>query len=84
MKIKITQLENTLLNEIMECENDGVGMGYSEYDGQGISNQEKGVLSSLIQKGIVYDSWATEIGEDDYAPMYCTTDLRENIEIINK
>ena len=48
--IKITKLENELLTEIMECESDGLGMGYSEYDGIGISNQEKGVLSSLIKK----------------------------------
>ena len=50
MKIKITKLENKLLNDIMLGENDGVCVGYSEYDGFDISNQEKGVLGSLLKK----------------------------------
>lgn len=70
--IKITKLENKLLNEIMLGECDGVGMGYGEYDGVDISNEEKGVLGSLIKKGLVYDSKENEINEWDYEPMYCT------------
>jgi len=76
--IQLTKLENDLLTEIMENELDGVGMGYSEYDGEGISNQTKGVLSSLIQKGVVYNAFD---GDDDETPMYCTTELRDNIQI---
>ena len=78
-KIQVTQLEYDLLHRIMNCENDGVGMGYSEFDGKGISNVEKGVLSSLIKKELVYDSWEDYIEEEDYNPMYCTTQLRDNI-----
>jgi len=70
--IKITKLENELLNEIMLGECDGIGMGYSEYDGLNVSNQEKGVLGSLIKKGLVYDSQENNIDEFDYQPMYCT------------
>ena len=71
--IKITKLENELLNEIMLGENDGVGMGYGEYDGVNASNQEKGVLGSLIKKGLVYDSQEDNVNEFDYEPMYCTS-----------
>ncbi len=70
--IKITKLENELLNEIMLGECDGIGTGYSEYDGLNVSNQEKGVLGSLIKKGLVYDSQENNINEFDYQPMYCT------------
>ena len=73
MKVQITKLENELLNKIMSCEVDGIGMGYSEYDGEGISNEEKGVLSSLIQKELVYDSHSCSRGERSYIPMYCTS-----------
>jgi len=79
MGIKITKLENKLLNSIMLGENDGIGMGYSEYNGEGISNQEKGVLSSLIQKGLVYDS-KEDYDEWDYEPMYCTNLYGKDIE----
>ncbi len=70
--IKITKLENELLNDIMLGENDGIGLGYSEYDGLDISNEEKGVLGSLIKKGLVYDSKEDESNLFDYEPMYCT------------
>jgi len=79
MTTQITKNENVLLQEIIECEVDGVGMGYSEYDGFGITNEEKGTLSSLIKKGLVYDSFQDD---DEFGPMYCTTPLINNIEII--
>lgn len=71
--IKITELESKLLHEIMSSESDGLGMGYSAFDGLDITNEEKGVLSSLIKKGLVYDSTCGEeiIDDDDYR-MYCT------------
>ena len=72
MEVKITKLENELLNDIMKGENDGIGMGYSEYDGLVISNEEKGVLGSLLKKGLVYDSNDDNINDYDYVPMYCT------------
>lgn len=71
--IKITKLENELLNEIMLGELDGIGMGYGEYDGLNASNQEKGVLGSLIKKGLVYDSQGHNVNEFNYEPMYCTS-----------
>ena len=77
--IKITIKEQKMLNEIMDCENDGVGMGYSEYDGLEISNEQKGVLSSLVKKGIVYNSYGN--GCDSSIPMYCTTEMREKVEV---
>ena len=79
---KLTELEYELLQEIQEHEVDGINMGYSEYDGKGISNQEKGVLSSLIQKGLVYDSYEHD---DDFDSMYCSKydeDAKIKIEII--
>lgn len=69
--ITLTELETAMLKRIQNLEVDGIGMGFSDFDGYNLTPQEKGVLSSLIQKGIVYDS--TE-GEDDYpTPMYCSS-----------
>ena len=81
MKVQITKLENQLLNEIMECEVDGIGMGYSEYDGENISNQDKGVLSSLIQKGLVYDSQQWNKDDRGYCPMYCSSIEELELEV---
>ena len=83
MKVQITKLENELLNEIISCEVDGIGMGYSEYDGEGISNEEKGVLSSLIQKELVYDSHISSRGQTSYTPMYCTSIEDVDLEVRN-
>lgn len=69
----LTQLEKELLKEIQSAEVDGINMGYSEFDGTGITKEQTGVLSSLIQKGVVYDSMASCKGDHDYMPMYCTT-----------
>ena len=44
-------------------------MGYSAFDGLEITNEEKGVLASLIKKGLVYDSTC---GEEWQERMYCT------------
>tara|TARA_R110000823_G_scaffold312151_3_gene438649 strand:- start:844 stop:1149 length:306 start_codon:yes stop_codon:yes gene_type:complete len=72
---KLTKLELELLIYIMQGENDGIGMGYSEYSGEGISNEEKGVLGSLMKKGFVYDSYEEYTEEVDgvTGQMYCTT-----------
>ena len=43
--------------------------GYSEYT-EVSSNNEKGVLGSLVKKGLVYDAYESEPG-NDY--MYCLT-----------
>ena len=81
MTIEITKIEKILLQEIIDSEADGQNTGYSEYDGLGISNKEKGTLSSLIKKGLVYDSMADWSYEDGVVPMYCTTELANNIKI---
>ena len=67
-----------MLNEIMDCETDGVGVGYSEYNGLGLSDEEKGVLSSLVRKGIVFNSMKYDSScslVSSVMPMYCTTEL---------
>ncbi len=43
--------------------------GYSEYTEVG-SDSEKGILGSLVKKGLVYDAYETEAGSDY---MYCLT-----------
>jgi hypothetical protein len=79
MTKKITKNENKLLQEIIESEIDGIGSGYSEFDGIGITNKQKGILSSLIKKGLIYDSMEDFAGDDGVTPMYCTTDLINSI-----
>lgn len=65
----LTQRENKMLIEIMQCECDGLGRGFSEFDGIGLSPEEKGVLSSLIQKEMVYDCYEDEPTKEK---MFCT------------
>ena len=74
----VTELEKEMLIDIMNGENDGVGMGYGETDGLGFTPVQKGVLSSLMQKGFVYNSMDMEIDE---TPMYCTCKTPETIAI---
>ena len=69
--ITLTDLETAMLKRIQNLEVDGIGMGFSEFDGYNLTPQEKGVLSSLIQKGIVYDS--TDGDQDFPTPMYCSS-----------
>jgi len=56
--LNLTTLESTLLDEI-------IGM-YDENDNlcftRELTNQEKGVISSLVKKGLVYDSFEFEHG----------------------
>ena len=66
----MTDLQTTMLKEIQEGENDGVGMGYSEFDGKGLTPEQKGVLGSLVAEGYVYNS-AT--GWEDSNAMFCST-----------
>ena len=37
----MTHLQKAMLRDIQEGENDGLGMGYSEFDGEGLTPQEK-------------------------------------------
>ena len=76
--MNITKLENEMLIDIMNGENDGVGMGYGETDGLGFTPEQKGVLSSLMKKGLVYNSMD---GEPDDTPMYCSCKTPETIII---
>lgn len=66
----MTQLQKAMLKDIQQCENDGLGMGYSEFDGVGLTPSEKGVLGSLVAEGYVYNS-AT--GWEDSDAMFCST-----------
>lgn len=66
----MTDLQKAMLKEIQEGENDGIGMGYSEFDGKGLNPEQKGVLGSLVAEGYVYNS-AT--GWEDSDTMFCST-----------
>ena len=66
----MTQLQKAMLKDIQEGENDGIGMGYSEFDGEGLAPEQKGVLGSLVAAGYVYDSFK---GQEGFEAMYCTT-----------
>lgn len=76
--MNITKLEKEMIIYIMNGENDGLGMGYGETDGLGFTPEQKGVLSSLFQKGLVYDSMD---GEPDERRMWCSRKTPETIEI---
>jgi hypothetical protein len=71
MNTQLTALENELLNEI-------VGM-YDENDNlcftRELTNQEKGVMSSLVKKGLVYDSFESEKGEGYESHNYFPSDI---------
>jgi hypothetical protein len=56
-KVNITKLEAKMLYRIFGSEGSGVAFGYSEfdrYDGT-LTNQDKGVLSSLFKKGLIFE-----------------------------
>ena len=59
METKLTNLENELLNEIVKCydENDNICFDRK------LTQQEKGVMSSLVKKRLVYDSFEGETGK---------------------
>lgn len=63
----ITQLE---INVLRMVANSQIEDGFSEYDYVS-SSQEKGILGSLVKKGLVYDARESESGDDF---MYCLTD----------
>ena len=68
--INLTDAQSAMLKDIQEGENDGIGMGYSEFDGIGLTPEEKGVLGSLVAGGYVYNS---HVFEPDMEAMYCST-----------
>ncbi len=66
----MTDLQKAMLKDIQEGENDGIGMGYSEFDGKGLTPEQKGVLGSLVAEGYVYNSatgWKASLA------MFCST-----------
>ena len=66
MEKTLTNLENELLNEILSMydEDDNIC-----FDRQ-LTNQEKGVISSLIKKELIYDSFEGMQGENhNYFPV---------------
>ena len=57
-KVKITKLEAQMIHSIFMGEGSGVAYGYSEterFDGR-FTNEDKGVLSSLYKKGLIFES----------------------------
>ena len=67
---ELTEPQKAMLKDIQEGENDGIGMGYSEFDGKGLTQEEQAILDSLLAGGYVYNS-AT--GWEDTEAMYCST-----------
>lgn len=63
----ITELEVNVLRMVA---NSQIEDGFSEYDYVS-SSQEKGILGSLVKKGLVHDAREHEDGDDF---MYCLTD----------
>jgi replication-associated recombination protein RarA len=63
----MTKLEIEVLTSVARSQ---IEDGFSEYDSVN-SAFEKGILGSLVKKGLVYDARELEQG-DDY--MYCLTD----------
>lgn len=56
MKKQLTKLENELLNEIIEMYDEDCNTCFTRQ----LTQQEKGVMSSLVKKGLVYDSFEGE------------------------
>ena len=65
-KINLTTEEVKVLGMVSRSQ---IEDGFSEYDSVN-SASEKGVLGSLVKKGLVYDAREMELG-DEY--MYCLT-----------
>ena len=59
MKNQLTTLENELLNEIVGNYDENDNLCFTRK----LTKQEKGVMSSLVKKGLVYDSFESETGE---------------------
>ena len=59
MNTQLTTLENELLNEIVGNYDENDNLCFTRE----LTNQEKGVMSSLVKKGLVYDSFENETGE---------------------
>ena len=63
MTNKLTNLEIELLNEIIEMYDENDNLCFTRQ----LTNQEKGIMSSLVKKGLVYDSFE---GIDGYSHNY--------------
>lgn len=59
MKQKLTQLEKQLLDEITRMYDENNNLCFTRK----VTQQEKGVLSSLVKKGLIYDSFWDEHGQ---------------------
>lgn len=62
----LTQKEIEVLKMVADSQ---IEIGFSEYD-YVRTPQEKGLLGSLVKKGLVYDAYGWEEGDDF---MYCLT-----------
>jgi hypothetical protein len=56
MKTTLTQLEYDLLTEIISCEDEDCNICFDRQ----LSPSEKGVMSSLVKKDLVYDAFENE------------------------
>lgn len=77
----ITQLEKETLSSVAFLQSED---GFSEYTSVD-SDSEKGVLGSLVKKGLVYDCYDNGAGDDSGTYMYCLTaeglELCKSLEI---
>ena len=83
--LKITEKELELLEIIMDCETNDVGSGFSEFIVKNkkfygreeiiMNNVKKGVLSSLLKKELIYDSYYDEETGKNHE-CYCEKSLK--------
>lgn len=55
----LTTLEKELLNEIIGMYDEDCNVCFTRQ----LTQQEKGIMSSLVKKGLVYDSFENETGD---------------------
>jgi len=58
-RIKTTQKERDLLNEVKAFYDENCNLCFTRE----LTNEEKGVMGSLVKKGLVYDSFENETGQ---------------------
>jgi hypothetical protein len=71
MNTQLTNLETALLNEIIEMYDEDCNTCFTRE----LTQSEKGVMSSLVKKGLVYDSFENESGNGYNKHNYFPSDI---------